>query len=211
MYVSKNGNKKTKKDRCGCCKKRFPFGKNGKGKFTTVHHLVFTSDGLQPTDKIDNAEMQIDIIRCFRNKQRYSAILCMAENGNGKGSDNYGCHNRLNDQIKDICCGIENIPLNGSSYVVVGICPLISGAPSKNKEAILPNEFCEFCFYFHAIFSPNEYMPLMEIISASSHYSGKVTKEMLIIARSNLQKRGIQARKIYQSTGGIRWKPIGKK
>ncbi|OIP22551.1 hypothetical protein COX95_01490 [bacterium CG_4_10_14_0_2_um_filter_33_32] len=206
--MDSNGEKRQKR-KCAHCRSYYYIGKNDEPKAATYHHLVFTSDGLVPTEKPEFAGDQIETIRRFRNVKNYAAILCMTntKNGNGKDGSNYGCHNAFNDQIINGCCGIDNIGLNGKVYVVIGICPLITNKSPRDPILQIPNSLCEFCFYFNAIFSVDEYMPLMEIITKSSHYNGFVTRDSLVIAKNKIQRSGLRAKKI-STNNGVRWQPI---
>lgn len=212
--MSKGNSRRKKRKRCSCCHEKVNVSFSGNGDlFISRHHTVFTKDGLILENDINLPhDFQKTVVKKFRNIGSYGANLCMSGNGHQTG-----CHNRFNIQIEKGCCGIRNIPKNGNlndTRVLVGICPLISGKAPVNKSLVIPNKFCEFCFYFHAIFSPEEYLSLMTMISALPYYDGVVDLSDLYDAKSRLQKKGIRARKITttqsNSVKRTRWKPVYK-
>lgn len=208
--MSSTKQNKRKKRRCACCKTQIRYKPTllSGDLFISRHHLVFTSDALHPTEKPGSvARRQLEVIDSFRDKDKYGTNLCMAYNKHTPKENwgKQGCHDKFNEQITHQCCGVQNRKRNSCTYVVIGICPLISQKKPIDPTIILPNKFCQFCFYFHMIYSPSEFMPLIQIINKSPHYAGKITLEDLNVARELIKQRGFEVKKI--SVGGrTRWK-----
>lgn len=203
----------TAKIRCECCGKYFfPREHSDNGEFISRHHLVFPKRVFAYIQLLNPD--YADIVAHYRNPFIFGADLC-ARNGNGGRSEaEMGCHEKLSIQTDNRCCGIDNnVEIVGSNLqVLVGMCPLISlkSPIDPSMEGELPNEFCEFCFYFQAIFSPDKYAPLMDLISESPHYAGEIAKRSLRRARSDLLRKGFSAIRIERWNKINRWKPTYK-
>jgi len=169
-------------------------------KVATIHHIFFPARiFLSSSFGLSDQERRI-IKSKYRNSSDYQAILCMSKNGHG----GKGCHNLLNEQLVNGCLGIKNPgqaePNNG--YSVVGKCPIIFSKKPHNPNIIVPNNFCEFCFFFQILCEPKEYEDIIPIINKIPNFQGELSVEFLTQVNQQLRNDGYQVKRaIY---------PIGK-
>ena len=181
-------------------------------KVATIHHIFFPARiFLSPNFGLSDNERRI-IKNKYRNSSDHQAVLCMSKNGN----TSKGCHNLLNDQLVNGCLGIKNPghiePNNG--YSVVGRCPIIFSQKPHNPDMVLPNNFCEFCFFFQMLCEPKKYEDIIPIISKIPNFQGELSVEFLVQVNQQLRNDGYQVKRAIYPVGKTkasyikRYKPV---
>ncbi|NTU70080.1 hypothetical protein HGB13_04695 [bacterium] len=204
---------------CHLCKETLPVDKDGCGKkfkkLATVHHLFFPAKLFQlPLANITPEERRF-LRRYYRDSVDQHAILCMHKNGDGIK----GCHDLLNAQLINGCLGIGSLngngpaPLTGGN-VSVGKCPLIFNTKPKDRSLQLPNELCEFCFFFQFLCDPMKFAQAIEIVSKIENFDGEISVQSLFEAQKRLRNEGYEVKKtaypigLVKGTYIVRYKPV---
>lgn len=204
---------------CHLCRETFPVDKDGCGKehkkLATVHHLFFPAKLFQYPSKSITTDERKYLRRYFRDLPEHQAVLCMHKNGDGIK----GCHDYLNAQISNRCLGIgplsnggETTETNGN--LTIGRCPLIFGIKPRDHKLVVPNELCEFCFFFQFLCDPLKFEQAIGIMNRIDNFEGDFSVENLFAAQKILRNEGHEVKKTVYPIGLIkgsyisRYKPV---